>query len=164
MKVFISYSVADTALVWKVSESIKDKAEVIYWEDAHRPGNQAWEQIATWIDGSDLVLVIITDRTVNRAMSVGQEVGHARRANKRIVPLVASTVDIKDLGFLAGITYISLDMSDAASALASLQREVDKFSKEVQQKRAQLEHRKSNQEGVVALAGIALLLYMLSQN
>ena len=161
MKTFISYSVDDINLVKEVADSIRAKCELNYWEEAHRPGDEAWPKIFGWIDSADLVLVIITDRTIKRAMSVGQEVGHARKAGKRIVPLVSIDIDVKDLGFLSGITFIPLDVRDPTNAVRSLNEEVDRLKVEEAKRQQALQQQQEKQNAVVTLAGIALVLFLL---
>jgi len=161
MKVFISYSTHDTELVKEVADSVKSKTELFYWEEAHRPGDEAWPRIFSWIDESDLVLVVITDSTLKRAFSVGQEVGHARKAGKRIIPLVSSEVDLKDLGFLSGITFIPLDVRDPAKGIESLQKELERLENESRE--LALNQKGSNENGVAALVGLGVLFFLLSR-
>ena len=167
MNVFISYSVGDTELVQIVANSIKHKAAVInYWDKSKEPGKEVWPTIYGWIDTADLVLVLITDKTIARALSVGQEIGHAKKANKQIIPLVAKNVPSSELGFLAGITYIPLDTVNPAGALQSLQAELEKLEQESlrrQQLTRELEAQKKK-EGIVVLAGLALLVFILSKD
>src|SRR5260221_11160320 len=98
MNVFISYSVGDTQLVRMVAEHIRSKANVTYWDQSQEPGKETWPAIFGWIDSAELVLVIITENTLSRAFAVGQEVGHARKANKQIIPLVAKEVKSSEIG------------------------------------------------------------------
>ena len=166
MKVFISYSVGDTELVRNVADSIKNKATVCFWDESQQPGKEVWATIHGWIDAADLVLVLITDKTITRALSVGLEVGHAKKGNKRIIPLVAKDVPNAELGFLSGITYIPLDTQNPTTALQTLQAEIEKLDHEARRcelaKRAQAEQ--SKKQGIVVIAGIALLLAMFSKD
>jgi hypothetical protein len=128
MNVFISYSVEDTALVSKVADSIQSKATVKYWNDSQQPGKEVWPTIHGWIDSADLVLVLITDKTLERALSVGHEVGRATKAGKQVIPLVAKGVPNEALGFLAGITYIPLDPEEPTEAIQRLHTELERIS------------------------------------
>jgi len=161
MNVFISYSVADTALVSKVAEQIKSKASVNYWDLSKAPGKETWPTIFSWIDMADLVLVLITDKTMCRAFSVGQEVGHAKKGGKQIIPLVTKDVASADLGCLAGITYIPLDTTNPSAALRAVQGELEKLEMETLVRKG-LEEQKQKQT-VFVLAGLALLLFVLNK-
>jgi hypothetical protein len=154
MNVFISYSVGDLDLVRTVANQIGGKAKAFYWDKSKEPGKEVWPTIFSWIDASELVLVLITDKTIARAFAVGQEVGHAKKGKKQIIPLVAKEVPTSELGFLSGITYIPLDIANPTNALQTLQGELEK-----------VQVRKQKQtEGVVVLAGLALILFLLSQD
>ncbi len=166
MNVFISYSVRDTDLVRAVAHSIKGKAKVSYWDESREPGKEVWQTIFTWIDAADLVLVLITDKTIGRAFSVGQEVGHAKKGNKQIIPLVAKEVPSSELGFLSGITYIPLDTGNPSAALQALQAELVKLEEQalLQQVLQQAFLEQQKQQRVIVLAGLALLLFLFSKD
>lgn len=161
MNVFISYSVADTDLVGMVAKQIKEKACVRYWDVSKEPGKETWPTIFSWIDSADLVLVLITDKTMQRAFSVGQEVGHAKKGGKQIIPLVTKDVTSADLGCLAGITYIPLDTTNPGDALKAVQDELEKLKQEALL-RKELEEQKQKQ-GIFVLACLALLLFVFSK-
>lgn len=165
MKVFISYSVSDTALVRTVAEHIKAKATVTYWDQSKEPGKEIWPTIFGWIDAAELVLVLITENTLSRALSVGQEVGHARKANKPIIPLVAKGVGSSELGFLAGITYVQLDTTDPSAAIHALQQQLDKLKQQALLRHQQLQAQKEleSRQGIAILALLALLLFVLGK-
>lgn len=97
MKVFISYSTEDLSLVRQIADEIRAHAEVFYWDETRTPGEHAWNQIFAWIDQSDAVVAVITDKTVSRGISVGQEIGHAKAKQKTILPIVASDVPVTEL-------------------------------------------------------------------
>lgn len=161
MKVFISYSVDSTELVTRIADGIKASAEVYYWAYSQVPGEEAWKTIFGWIDAADLVLVLVSDKTINRAFSVGQEVGHAKKAGKLIIPLVGQGVNSEDLGCLAGTTYIPLDPGNTAPAMAALQSRVDDVLKDKQlRSRKQQEAR----DKAFLVAGAALFLCLLSKD
>jgi hypothetical protein len=162
MNVFISYSVEDTELVRSVADRVKHKARASYWDQSKEPGKEVWPTIFSWIDAADLVLVLITDKTIGRAFSVGQEVGHAKKSGKQIIPLVAKSVPSTELGFLSGITYIPLDTGNPTAALQTLQAEVERLDREA--KLRQLLEEQKKKEGIVVLAGLALLLFLLSKD
>ena len=48
-------------------------AKVNYWPESKKLGEPAWKQITEWISESDATLVIITDSTVKRGLSVGSK-------------------------------------------------------------------------------------------
>ncbi len=105
MKVFISYSASDFELVHRLEKAIAPLVEVHYWEKDKVLGADAWPTIFSWIDASDLVIAVITDSTVSRAMAVGQEIGRAKARGKVIAPLVIEGISKSELGCLEGVTY-----------------------------------------------------------
>jgi hypothetical protein len=148
MRVFISYSGKDLDLVEFLASSLGPKVGVDYWDASRSLGLPDWGQIHNWIEEADLVIVLITDATVQRAMAVGNEVGHAKAHNKPIIPLVASTIDPTDLGCLGGVTYQRFSGE-------TFQQAVQLVAQEVEQRRKQ-----GAIEGwaiVGALAGLAWL-------
>jgi TIR domain len=163
MNVFISYSVSDTQLVRTVADHIKSKANVTYWDQSKEPGKETWPTIFGWIDAAELVL--ITENTLSRALSVGQEVAHARKANKPIIPLVAKGVKSSELGFLAGITYVQLDTTDPSAAIQALQQQLDKLKQQaiVRHQQIQALKEQQNRQGIAILALLALRLFFLSK-
>ena len=78
MRLFISYSTGDLEIVDQIADALRPHAEVFYWDKDKEPGKDTWQTIFRWIDSADLVIAVITDKTVARAMSVGQEIGHAK--------------------------------------------------------------------------------------
>ena len=161
MNVFISYSVADTDLVATVANQIKEQACVNYWDVSKAPGKEIWPTIFSWIDAADLVLVLITDKTMQRAFSVGQEVGHAKKGGKQIIPLVTKEVTSTDLGCLSGITYIPLDTTNPGAALKAVQKELENLKAETHRLK-ELEEQKQKQ-GIFVLACLALLAFVFSK-
>ncbi len=161
MNVFISYSVADTTLVKTVAEHIKEKATPKYWDKSKEPGKEIWPTIFGWIDSSDLVLVLITDKTMQRAFSVGQEVGHAKKAGKQIIPLVTKDVPSSELGFLSGITYIPLDTGNPRDALQAVIEELEKLNREATRRKELAEQQKK--QAIFFLACLAVLLFIFSK-
>lgn len=122
MKIFISYSTADIELVRHVAAFARAHAEVFYWEESKIPGKEDWPTIFSWIDQSDLVLAVITDETVRRAMAVGQEIGQAKAKGKAIIPLVGPFVDAKELGFLSRVTYQRIHPDNPGPALKTVEK------------------------------------------
>jgi hypothetical protein len=117
MNVFISYSTHDSETVSKLADELRQYANVFYWDQNNIPGQDAWQTIFQWLDNADLVFVVITGNTVQRAMSVGMEVGRANTKNKTIIPLVSREVPVTELGFLSGITYQPIDVWNPAPAI-----------------------------------------------
>jgi hypothetical protein len=73
-------------------------ARTLFWSQDKVPGRDAWGTIYSWIDSADLVVVVLTGKALSRALSVGNEVGYARKAGKRIIPLVGPEVPKGELG------------------------------------------------------------------
>ena len=152
MKVFISYSTSETAVVKRLAGYVEQFAEVTYWDKSKEPGNEVWPTIFKWIDEADLVLVLITGNTVQRAMSVGQEVGRANTKGKLIVPLVTPEVPSAELGFLSSITFERLDRDNPGPALRSIRRTVER-----------LEERQRQRDALFFVGGLLTVLWLGSK-
>ena len=126
-------------------------------------GADAWPTIFGWIDQADLVLVLLTDKTVHRALSVGQEIGHATKAGKTIIPMVGENVPVTELGCLAGVTYIPMKLSELSEATAALEKRIDQMSEERKRLETEREAARESEKknNIIKTAGIALILYNL---
>lgn len=153
MKIFISYSTAELELVRDIANHIKPHAEVYYWAESKIPGQEAWLTIFKWIEQSDFVLVVITDKTVSRAMSVGQEVGHAKAKGKTIIPLVGPFVRTEELGFLSGVIYQPIIPGNPGPALKSIEKVILMKKQELETKNA-----------IFVVGGIVALIILLSSS
>ena len=130
MKVFISYSMEDTAQVQVIADQIRPHVETVnWWNESKAPGEVAWDSICRWIDEADFVLAVITDKVVSRAMSVGQELGQAKEKCKKIIPLIERGVSASELGFLSGVTYVRFDRDNPEPALAEVKTTIDQARK-----------------------------------
>ena len=154
MKIFISYSNDDLKLVKTYANFIKPHAEVKYWDKDKKPGDEVWPMIFQWIDESDIVLAIITDNTVSRAMSVGHEIGRAVTKGKRVIPFVAKGIPVSELGCLCSINYQEIDPENPQAAMNFLLEEL-----------APLKEKKAiNWDIILAIGGILLLLHAMSSD
>lgn len=151
MNVFISYSAEDLALVRWIGHQIKPHAEVFYWDNSKQPGKDAWQTIFSWIDQSDLVLAVITDSAVSRAMAVGQEIGRAKAQGKTVIPVVTPNVPSSELGCLSGTTYQKIDPENPGVALNAIKQVI-------LAKKQSLE----NQKTMLFLVGGVLALFLLT--
>lgn len=134
IKLFISYSSKDTSLVDQIAQKLYSFAEIKYWNESKELGEPAWEKIEEWIDGSEATIVIITDNTVKRGLSVGKEVGISKAKYKKIIPFVSKSVPEKELGFLGGITYEKIDLDKPNESVAVITKNIEKFYDQKQQK------------------------------
>ncbi len=130
MRVFISYSGKDLELVEYLADALDEIVDVDYWDNSRHLGEPDWDQIHDWIEDADLVVVLITDRTVKRAMAVGNEVGHAKAHGKAIIPLVAANVSGGDLGCLGGVTYQRFSDENFPQAVQIVAQEVERRRKQ----------------------------------
>ncbi len=152
MKIFISYGNDNLKLVEFVSENLRAFGEIYYWNQSKEPGQEAWHSIHSWIDNSDLVIAIITEQVVNRAMAIGNEVGRAISKGKTVIPLVTSEVRESDLGCLHGITHQRIDFQKPQEALANIQQVILKKKSE-----------KEQQNALLLLGGVIALLTVFSK-
>lgn len=150
LELFVSYSVDDTKVVEGIVSHLGPYANARYWHQDKEPGRDAWQTIHGWIDHAELIVVILTGNTLGRAISVGNEVGYARKAGKIIIPLVAPEVPPSSLGCLNGITYIALDPSRPEGAIKELKKVVETTATALNRKR-----------NIVSLIGLAILGYFV---
>jgi hypothetical protein len=156
MKVFISYSMDDLSIVKTIASRIEHIAEIFYWDKDKTPGEKAWKSIETWINSSDVVFAVITDKTVSRGISVGQEIGIAKAKGKTIIPLVAAGIKDSELGCLSGITYERINPKQPLSN-AIIERLVSKS--------ASIETRELKDDFITLLfvvGGIVLVIWALT--
>jgi len=153
MKVFISYSVHDSEFVKEFAEALKPHVESLrYWEESKELGEDAWESIFSWIDEADLVLAVITDKTINRAMAVGNEIGHARAKGRKVIPLVAPGINDSQLGCLKGVTYQRIDMDNPKPAIGAIANEISRM------KLAKLQAGQADLSDLLVIAGLVALV------
>jgi hypothetical protein len=136
MRIFISYSTEDVTLVQWIANQIRCHAQVDFWDESKVLGERAWETIYGWIDQSDLVIAIITDNTVRRAMSVGNEIGYAKKANKTIIPLITNNVPDSSLGCLSGVTYARITYDNFGAVLHTVENIVVEKKREIENRTA----------------------------
>ena len=153
LTVFISYSVHDTEVVNTINTHLRPHAKTLFWSQDKVPGQDAWNTIYSWINTADLVVVVLTGKTLSRALSVGNEVGYARKAGKQIIPLVSPEVPKGELGCLEGITYIRLDFDNPHQTIAQLHDALTKFAKK----------KKETAQALAVLGLIALGVIALSE-
>jgi hypothetical protein len=152
MKIFVSYSVADTELVRFITGELKSTFEkVMWWEESKEPGADSWKIIEGWISSSDLIVVILTGETLKRSMAVGNEVGISKAKGKTIIPLVAPEVPTSELGCLSGITYIRIDKADPVGAIEAVK------------KQAQIIEQRNKANAGVALTLMGLIALLLAK-
>ena len=125
MNIFISYSAKDLSLVKLIESKLVLYGDVKYWDKNKQIGEMDWNQIFNWIDDADIILPIITDNVVSRAMSVGNEIGHAIKQDKFIIPIVTNNVHESELGCLKGITYQRIDPKNPWLALQNIETKIE---------------------------------------
>jgi hypothetical protein len=135
IKVFISYSTGDNDLVRQVANYISPHCEVYFWDQNRTLGAPVWPEIFEWIDKSDLFIAIITDKTVCRAMSVGQEIGRAITRSKTVIPLVGKDVPDSELGCLRGLNYQRISNENFGPAMEAVRQRILalSFKKDIKQ-------------------------------
>lgn len=132
MEIFISYSFENLNLVEKIATTIRPIGSVYYWDKFNVPGKSDWQQILEKISESDVVLALITENTIERSMSVGQEIGYALDKNKLIIPIVSTSISSSDLGCLKGITPVYIDLSKPEAALSKITEYLSKKKSDMQ--------------------------------
>ena len=121
MNIFISYSTKDMALIKEIETRLIPYGNIYYWDKDKQIGERDWDQIFNWICKSDIVLAIITENVVSRAMAVGNEIGFAKNQDKFIIPIITNNVSESELGCLKGITYERIDISNPWPVLEKIE-------------------------------------------
>jgi hypothetical protein len=124
IKIFISYSTGDNDLVKQVANYIEPHCEVYYWNQNRTLGEPLWSEIYKWIDDCNLFIAVITDKTVGRAMSVGQEIGRAIAKGKTVIPLVGKEVADSELGCLRGLNYQRISNENFGPAMEAIRQRI----------------------------------------
>jgi hypothetical protein len=108
-RIFISYEFRDLEAVTRIADGIRKpgKVEVYFWDGHREPGKNDWEQIFSQIKRSHVVVAYLTKKVIEKAFSVGQEIGFARAFDVPIISLLEKGVEEKDIGCLKGTTPIA---------------------------------------------------------
>lgn len=121
LEVFLSHATSDvqhTELVRRQIEALG--ARVYLAEHDPQPGTSLAEKVDAALQRAALVVVLVTSTSVN-SNYVQQEIGAARAYRKPIIPIIDSRIAGKiDLGMLAGLEYLELDVSQPAEAMARI--------------------------------------------
>lgn len=151
MKVFISYSTTDLELVKKIDSTISSLVATHYWDKSKEYGEKDWEKIYSWIDVSDLVVVILSEASKDNP-SVRTEIGRAQAKGKPIIPLVSDKLSSDDLGSLRGITYVKYNEESPEFAHSELFKAI-----------SEQKNKFEKGQGALGLAVISLIIYVLSR-
>ncbi|MBA7596198.1 hypothetical protein ES703_03167 [subsurface metagenome] len=87
-------------------------------------------------------------------MSVGNEIGYAKKAAKTIIPLVSHKVKETDLGCLKGVTYIRIDQRDMNPALNTIKRYISSLK---------AKQKDDLQKALFIIGGIVLFMFLISK-
>lgn len=150
MKIFISYSAADTEFIKKIADYLRPHVEPLYWQQNKVPGEDDWKTIFQWIDQSKIVLAVISDSALVRGISVGQEIGYAKKCGKTIIPFISKSINISDVGFLKGTTAVHFDHNDPSGALNELNEAISKHKSKME----------GDDANVLFGVGVILLLFL----
>ncbi|MFA4987904.1 MAG: toll/interleukin-1 receptor domain-containing protein [Candidatus Brocadiia bacterium] len=127
MNVFVSYSVNDVEVVRKFVEQLRAIGVTVYWwDDCKELGKRPDSQIKEWIRASSVVLVIVTDSSVKKALTVGMEVGWADEQGKMIIPFVHKSIPRDQLGFLGSMADERFDESSIDRALEACRTNIER--------------------------------------
>ncbi len=94
MQAFISYSFQDREIKDRLKKTLQSNGIKCY--DAFHDedyGNSLPDKLENAIDDSDFVVVILTKNSISSS-AVGSEIGYAKKAGIRIIPLVESNVQV----------------------------------------------------------------------
>lgn len=118
LEVFLSHASADREHVELVRGQIEALGIGVYLaEHDHRPGTPLADKVRGAVQRADLVVVLVTSTSVNSSY-VQQEIGFALAHNKPVIPIVDFRIAREiDLGMLAGVEYVFLDVAHPAEAM-----------------------------------------------
>lgn len=107
-KVFVSHSTTDRDWVEWIKGQTGPGVELWLAEHDVRLGRHLPMKIQKELDGSDAVVVFLTESSRSAAY-VQQEIGWALKAKKLVVPVVQDGISRQDLAMLEGAEYILFD-------------------------------------------------------
>lgn len=142
-RVFLSHSGKDADWVRYIAQQARSVGvEPYLYEHDPQPGQLLAEKIKREIVRSDSLAVLLT-QDGRSSPYVEQEIGFAEAKGKLVVPLVEPGVDKDGLAMLQGREYISFDLENPGSGLASL---LDYLTR--------LKAEKEQGQGILLLAGL----------
>lgn len=127
MRAFISYSFHDKEIKNRLKKILESDSIKCY-DAAHDEdyGNSLPGKLSSNIDNSDVLIVILTQNS-SSSSTVGQEIGYAKKAGKRIIPLIESGISLPVM--LQGSEYSTYTLSTLDSACRKISRFIlEKFS------------------------------------
>lgn len=117
---FISYSFEDNSIMKKLKKTLQSKGIKCYVaEHDENYGNSLSTKLSDAIDNSKAVIVILTQKG-SMSLSVGQEIGYAKKAKKQVIPLVEKSVNLPVM--LQGLEYIPFDTNNIDNACAKISK------------------------------------------
>lgn len=135
MQAFISYSFLDKNIMNKLKNILQTDGIVCYVaEHDENYGGSLPEKLSVNIDNSDILIVILTHNS-SSSSTVGQEIGYAKKAGKRIIPLIESGMSLPVM--LQGMEYVTFTSSTLDAACKKISRFVfARFSTEIFNKKS----------------------------
>lgn len=150
LKIFVSYSTKDISVVNVVkSMLVGSPVELFVAEYSVLPGRTLAPPIIAAIKQSDLFILLWSKNSASSEW-MPQEIGIAKAANKRIIPVVLQS-DLKLPGFISDLKYLDVP-KDPQGALTWLRDNVFAQANE-----------KQKQEAVAWLAIGGAILWLLSR-
>lgn len=117
-KVFISHSVSDLSIVYQLKQWLELNGIETYLAELYpQPGVALADKVASAIDQSDCVIVLITNAG-GRSKWVNQEIGYAKAKGKLVIPVVERGESLG--GFVQGKEYVPFDRANPADAINQL--------------------------------------------
>jgi len=153
--VFLAHSVKNPNILHTISRYLDTYGiKVHIAEREAQPGNRVSEKISNMVDQSDCLLALLTKEGAD-SQWVNQEIGYAKKAGKRIIPVVEKGVEIK--GFVQDIEWITFDANETHE---TLQQIVNWISKEASKKK-QTQQQQAAWNTLISLVFIAGLIALI---
>ena len=151
-KVFLSYNTTrdDTVIVWRLQTLAA--ASGIHLEVPNPIQRSDWATVAQMIEKSDAVIAFITKSFTKQ---VNRELEYAQQRFKRIIPLVEQGISLETVKPLLQSSGTPFFVFDPAHPWEVEQRLAEYLKTE--------ERSKTAREALLALAGVALGLFLLQE-
>lgn len=130
MRIFISHSTDDLKTVRQIAGYLRPHVDKVrFWDQEAEPGKDILDTVLSWIDLSDLVLVIVTDETFSRGPNVAKELGYAKGKNKEILALVRHDIEEKQLKWLQDVDSVRVDTDNLQPAFEAIAGKINNIRK-----------------------------------
>lgn len=163
MRIFISHSTKDKALLHGLRESLEPHGLILLIAEHHKDLTRTTtKKIEKMIDECDVALILLTKQAF-KSTFVQQEIGYIKRANKPLLRVIQKGIEKRISGLDYGYDFIALDIKNQEQAIESVRTTLLKFWNETkeEEKRQQLELQKKRELEQQTIRAIGLLAVVI---